>query len=165
VKRFVNLSALKGNEENKGGDMSRMIIAPAKRGVTNRIERRGLMDALDQSQALIWFDAVGLVADSNENAQKLFGYSARHFLDQDYYTLCHPSKPASLSDKREWQRAADGEMYHTERCFMDAERREIWASVNYAAIRNEAGITRRVMAIFIDLNRFSWKPNDISRVP
>jgi hypothetical protein len=31
------------------------------------IERRGLMDALDASQSLVWFDGAGVIVDLNKN--------------------------------------------------------------------------------------------------
>ncbi len=144
--------------------MGKMFSAKRDRGQANRIERRGLMDALDASQSLVWFDGAGMVVDANSNALEMFGFSDSEILKQDYFSLCRRDAQASMADKREWQRISGGEMVHTERSFWRKDGQEVWASVNFAAIRNDAGKTRRVMALFIDLNRFAWKPNDVRRV-
>ncbi len=144
--------------------MGKMFGTPQERGQNNRIERRGLMDALDASQALVWFDANGMIVDANANALELFGYSGAEIVQQDYFSLCHSDGASGVADKREWQRIAEGLTFHTERGFCNRDGTEVWASVNFAAIRNDSGKTRRVVAIFIDLNRFAWKPNDVRRV-
>ncbi len=144
--------------------MGKMFSTGQERGQSNRIERRGLMDALDASQALVWFDATGMVVDANGNALAMFGFSEAEILKQDYFTLCRRDAQPNMADKREWHRIAAGEMFHTERSFWGKDGQEVWASVSFAAIRNDSGKTRRVVAIFIDLNRFAWKPNDVRRV-
>ena len=134
------------------------------RGAVNKIERRGLMDALDASQALVWFDANGMIVDANDNALELFDYSEQDILKQDYYALCKSSPNRHMADQREWARIADGQMNHTERNYKTRTGQEVWASVNFSSIKTESGRTRRVVAIFTDLNQFSWKPNDVRRV-
>ena len=54
----------------------------------NGIERRGLMDALDASQSLLWFDGAGVIVDANTNALRLFSYDAGDILKQDYFGCC-----------------------------------------------------------------------------
>lgn len=129
----------------------------------NKVERRGLMDALDASQSLVWFDAHGNIVDANENALRLFSFGASEVVQQDYRTLCGNNPKQALADKREWNRIASGEMCHNERSFKSKDGREIWSSVNFAAVLNADGSTRRVVAIFIDMSRFAWKPNDVRR--
>ncbi len=133
------------------------------RGQSNRIERRGLMDALDASQNLIWFDANGVIVDANPNALNLFAYGADEILKQDYFTLCGNNPRHLMADKRQWNRIAAGEVNHMERSYVGKTGKEVWASVNFAAIKNENGTTRRVLALVIDLGKFSWKPNDAAR--
>ena len=126
----------------------------------NGIERRGLMDALDTSQSLVWFDGAGVIVDANKNALALFSYDEGEVLKEDYFALCGASTKQMLADKREWARIASGELCHTERSFTAKDGQEVWSSVNFAALFNEDGSTRRVLAMFVDLNRFAWKPND-----
>ena len=126
----------------------------------NGIERRGLMDALDASQSLVWFNGAGVIVDANANALNLFAYNEEDILKQDYFALCGGGSKRILADKREWARIAAGEVCHTERNFTGQDGREVWSSVNFAALLNDNGSTRRVLAMFIDLGRFAWKPND-----
>ncbi len=133
------------------------------RGQSNRIERRGLMDALDASQNLVWFDANGMIVDANPNALRLFEYSDEDIVKQDYFALCGNNPRQLMADKRQWGRIASGEVNHMERSYVSCHGREVWASVNFAAIKNENGSTRRVLALFIDMGKFAWKPNDAAR--
>ena len=126
----------------------------------NGIERRGLMDALDASQSLLWFDGAGVIVDANTNALRLFSYDAGDILKQDYFALCGMRSKQVLADKREWARIAAGDMCHTERNYTAQDGREVWSSVNFAALKNDDGGTRRVLAMFTDLGRFAWKPNN-----
>lgn len=134
------------------------------RGQANMAERRGLMDALDASQNLVWFDANGMIVDANDNALRLFAYTGEEILKQDYFALCGSTDRQQMADKRQWNKIANGEMNHTERSFVGQDESEVWSSVNFAAIRNEDGSTRRVVAIFIDMGKFAWKPKDTNRV-
>lgn len=136
---------------------------PKQRGPANRIERRGLMDALEASQSLVWFDANGMVVEANANARHMFAYNASEVLLQEYCSLCPPCKHNQLANKREWQRIANGELINTERSFISNDGSEIWASVTFAVIKNASGRARRVLAIFIDMERFAWKPKDAMR--
>ena len=131
---------------------------PAKH---NGIERRGLMDALDASQSLVWFDGAGVIVDANANALRLFSYGEGDILKQDYFALCGLGLKQILADKREWARIAAGDMCHTERSYSAQDGREVWSSVNFAVLKNDDGSTRRVLAMFTDIRRFAWKPNDV----
>ena len=133
------------------------------RNQSNRIERRGLMDALDASQNLVWFDANGMIVDANPNALNLFTYDHEDMLKQDYFGICGNNPRQLMADKRQWGRIASGEVNHMERSFVGKDGHEVWASVNFAAIKNENGSTRRVLALFIDMGKFAWKPNDAAR--
>ncbi len=127
----------------------------------DRVERRGLMAALDASQSLVWFDCNGQIVDANENALRMFEYDCKEIKQLDYYALCGSSNSNCLADRREWQKISEGKSNHNERSFLSKSGSEIWASVNFAAIRNENSSTRRVVAIFIDMGKFAWKPNDL----
>ena len=130
----------------------------------DRMERRGLMDALDRAHAIVWFDPSGQVVDGNENALGLFGLSLDGFLAQDHFSLCRESRVESIAARREWGRIVAGEQVHTERNFYRSDGQRIWSSAVYAAIKREDGTTRRVIAIIIDLTRLAWNPRMLERI-
>lgn len=129
----------------------------------DKMERRGLMKALDASQALLWFDAAGRVVDANTNVLHLLGYSPDEVLRHDYFDLTSDSPGQLLAQRRHWMRICNGELTHHECGFHRPDGGEVWASVSYAALRQENGQTRRVLAILIDLTRWAWKPNSMTR--
>jgi PAS domain-containing protein len=101
-----------------------------------------------------------VIVDANANALRLFAYDEGGILKQDYFALCGAVSKQILADKREWARIAAGDMRHTERSYSARDGREVWSSVNFAALKNDDGSTRRVLGMFTDMGRFAWKPND-----
>lgn len=130
----------------------------------DKVERRGLMRALDEAQALVWFDRRGVVVDANENALELFGYGMEAFRGLDYGQLCGSGAAHILQEKREWSRILQGQVQHTERNFRHSDGRGVWTAVNFSVLRNTDGTPRRVVGIFVDLARFAWKPKSVARV-
>jgi methyl-accepting chemotaxis protein len=131
---------------------------------SDKMERRGLMAALDASQALIWFDAAGRIVDANDNALTMFGYSIDDLLQRSYSDLIHAPTRQDHSYQRLWERIQTGQLRNEERSYYTASGSEVWTSANFAAITNEFGLTRRVLAILIDLSPWSWKPKDAARL-
>ena len=132
--------------------------------LSDKIERRGLMRALDSAQSLVWFDARGIIVDANANALEMFNYANDDILNADYGQLCGTTQANILHEKREWARILSDEIQHTERGYKRRDGAEVWAAVNFSVLRNPDGTPRRVVAIFVDMSRFAWKPNKISRV-
>ncbi len=131
---------------------------------SDKAERRGLMAALDASQALVWFDAAGRVVDANDNALAMFGYSIEDFLQLTYADMIHAASRQDAAYQKLWERIQTGQLRNEERSYYTARGSEVWTSANFAAITNEFGLTRRVLAILIDLSPWSWKPKDVARV-
>ncbi len=130
---------------------------------SDRVERRGIMRALDQAQCLIWFDADGFVVDANANAVSLFRCPHDRFVRQSFHQLsCGPRKPTA-GDFRNWARIIAGATHNEERRFYASDGEEIWASASYAVVRNPDDSIRRVLAIVINLASWAWRPNDVAR--
>ena len=130
----------------------------------DKSERRGLMAALDASQALVWFDASGRIVDANDNALEMFGYSVEKFLQLTYADLINAASRQEISYQKLWERIQTGQLRNEERSYYTDGGAEVWTSANFAAITNEYGLTRRVLAILIDLSPWSWKPKNSERV-
>lgn len=141
------------------GDNNSMLhqLSQSPRGASNIVERRGLLDALDASQALVWFDPEGKIVDVNDNALRMFAYTKDDILKQDYFVLCKATAAQKLSLLNEWRSIANGKISHCEGSFVAKNGQEMWSSVNFAAIKNDDGLTRRIMAIFIDMSKVAWK--------
>ena len=133
--------------------------------LSDKADRRGLMRALDVSQALVWFDADGRIIDSNPNFHALLNLSPPALADYSYFNLVGESDGDAPAIQRRWDRISSGMMSNEERSFYAPSGQEVWCSASYAAIRNEdTGRTRRVLCILIDLSPWSWKPNDGARI-
>ncbi len=126
----------------------------------DRRERRGVMAALDHAQCLLWFDGNGRIVDANPNAQDLLGYDLIQMKTCTHAMVMGENDPDSPQYLTHWCRIRDGELRNEERSVISQKGTEIWSSVSYAAVRNDAGQTRRVLAIIIDLSPWSWRPNE-----
>lgn len=132
--------------------------------IADKMERRGLMKALEASQNLIWFDANGRVVDANQNALGLLGYAAEEMLRHDFFDLTMENQAQLLSQRRIWLRISSGELVHSEISFHGKDGIDVWASVSFAALRHDNGETRRVLAMLIDLTKWAWKPSGGHRI-
>ncbi|MEO0913152.1 MAG: PAS domain S-box protein [Pseudomonadota bacterium] len=126
----------------------------------DRRERRGVMAALDAAQCLVWFDGNGRVVDGNPNTQDLLGYDLTALKGCTHAVLTGEDQPDSPQYLTHWARIRDGELRNEERSVYTRKGSEVWSSISYAAIKNDAGQTRRVLAIIIDLSPWSWRPNE-----
>lgn len=126
----------------------------------DRRERRGVMSALDASQCLVWYDANGRIVDGNPNLQSLLGYDLEGLKRCTHAILTREDNPDNPKYLTHWSRIRDGELRNEERSYYTKNGSEVWSSVSYAAIKNDAGQTRRVLAIIIDLSPWSWRPNE-----
>lgn len=127
----------------------------------DRRERRGVMAALDQSQCLVWLDAHGRIVDANVNVQALLDRDLPAMKTQNHATLIGITDPDSPQYAIHWARIRDGALKNEERSVYTTDGNEVWSSISYAPIKNDAGKTRRVLAIIIDLSPWSWRPKDI----
>ncbi|MHA3976095.1 PAS domain-containing protein [Halovulum sp. GXIMD14794] len=128
----------------------------------DRAEYRGLMAALDATQCLIWFDASGQVEGANANAQGLFDLPLEDLRTLSLAELAETAHKPGHSPyyERHWARVLQGRLRTEERVLFDRHGREIWCSLTYAPVRNEAGAVTRVCALIINLSRWSWRPPD-----
>ena len=135
-----------------GTDASRLVLRHS-----DRVERRGVMAALDAAQCLIWFDAQGRLVDANENTQSMLAMPLQDLGMMDYGSLVGDPEAHAHHTRKRWGRIRDGLLRSEERGLFAADGSEIWCSLTYAAIRSEQGGTRRVLAIAIDMTPWSWR--------
>lgn len=138
------------------------VRTPLRLTASDRLDRRGVMAALDASQCLVWFDAFGRVVDANLNIQALLGYSGDEMGRLLYPDLVGGQGHAAYMD-RHWSRIRDGALKSEERALLTRNGAEIWSSLTYAAIRTEDGRTRRILCIAIDLAPWSWRDEGPAR--
>ncbi|MEM8788780.1 MAG: PAS domain-containing protein [Pseudomonadota bacterium] len=140
---------------------TRLILAEA-----NHADRRGLMQALDAAQAIMWFSIEGDIVEANAKAQALFAMPQTELQQRSYFDLVGADAKHAKHIARHWARIATGIVPAEERdIFVPGTNRSIWSSVSYAALRDEENKVRRVFALVIDLSPWSWRPkDDYSRV-
>jgi len=133
-------------------------LTPVSPTESDRVERRGVMAALDHAHALVWFDAEGRIVDANANALRLLAYSSTEIERRGFGDLIGDASAHDAARRKTWERICNGSIRQEERTIHSGENCELWCSVTYAAIRSDRGTVRRVLAIIIDLAPWSWRP-------
>ncbi|MEM7615063.1 MAG: PAS domain-containing protein [Pseudomonadota bacterium] len=126
----------------------------------DREDRRGLMQSLEASQCLIWFDPEGRVLEANENSRALLGIRDQDLADLTFEDLIGPEAGSPRYKRDLWAKIAAGGLQAEERELI-ARTHKIWSSVTYAALKTPTGETRRVFAMIIDLTPWSAQPKGI----
>lgn len=157
---FHRLAGLSGgrNEVGNGPPAQPSLLILQK---VDRRERRGLMAALDRSQCLIWFDPTGQIVDCNPRVQNLLSFDLKTMRTNTHATLMGEPDPTHPQYATHWERICTGAILNEERSLIAQDGSEIWCSISYAAVKNDAGATRRILAIVIDLSPWSWRPNSL----
>lgn len=131
----------------------------------DRIERRGVMAALDTNQCLVWFDPTGRIAEANARMQALVDLPQTRLERMTYQDLMGETGRHDSYFKTHWTRIATGAITSEEREIPLRDRPSLWVSITYAAILDAEGKTRRVLAIVIDLSPWNRSPMEgLSRV-
>ncbi|MEM9231301.1 MAG: PAS domain-containing protein [Pseudomonadota bacterium] len=127
---------------------------------SDREDRRGLMQSLDASQCLIWYNPEGRVLEANQNARALLGIRDADMDDLTFEDLIGHDAGNPRYRRSLWAKIAAGGLQAEERELV-ARNHKIWASVTYAALKTPTGETRRVFALIIDLTPWSAQPKGI----
>ena len=132
-------------------------IRTGARRAADRLDRRGVMAALEASHPLLWFNARGQVIDANLRTRNLLLYALGAQDKTTYADLTGLAVDAEFTDKH-WERIAAGQIQCEERALYRSDGTEVWCALNHAAVLNADGSTRRVLTILIDMQPWSWRP-------
>lgn len=114
---------------------------------------RAAWEAVCRSQAVIEFDAAGIITWANGRFTALIGYSLSELIGRHHRMLCDPDYAASAEYERFWTMLRAGEFEQGEFARRRADGSEMWMQASYNPILDEGGRIERVLKVATDITR------------
>ncbi len=109
------------------------------------------IDALDESLAMIEFDAKGTILAANANFCEALGYQAQEILGKHHSLFLEPEYAASQAYREFWSRLAQGHFDAREYLRLGKGGREVWIQASYNPVKNAAGQVTRILKVATDI--------------
>ena len=108
-------------------------------------DAQSTLKALDQSLAIIEFDASGKILWANDAFCKTLGYSLPEIRGQHHSMFVEPSYAQSPEYKNFWTKLGRGEFDAREYKRIGKGGKEIWIQASYNPVRNAKGVVHKVV--------------------
>jgi len=119
--------------------------------VTAQRINAGILEAIDNSQALIEFDTRGYIVSANENFLNATGYSLQEIKGSHHSIFCDPAYVKTSEYKEFWSRLATGEVIIGKFQRFNKAGDELWLDASYNAIKDQKGKTYKIIKIASDI--------------
>lgn len=116
-------------------------------------ELEALRHAIGQANAVIEFDAQGLVLDANANFLETLGYSLDEIVGEHHRMFCIPEDVAQPAYEQFWERLGSGHFDSGEYRRVAKDGSEVWLSATYNPIRDDAGNVIKIIKLATDITR------------
>ncbi|MBS62426.1 PAS domain S-box protein [Salinisphaera sp.] len=116
-------------------------------------ELEALRHAIGQANAVIEFDAQGLVLDANANFLETLGYSLDEIVGEHHRMFCIPEEVAQPAYEQFWERLGSGHFDSGEYRRVAKDGSEVWLSATYNPIRDDAGNVIKIIKLATDITR------------
>lgn len=114
-------------------------------------ELRGIVDAVDRSQAVAEFDLDGVLLAANENFLALTGYSAAEVVGQHHRTFCEPELASSFGYTAFWERLRAGQHESGEHKRLGKGGAEVWMHATYNPVLDTDGRPYKIVKFASDV--------------
>ncbi|MFE1601315.1 methyl-accepting chemotaxis protein [Methylobacterium sp. ID0610] len=114
-------------------------------------DRKGQIDAIRKSQAVITFDLDGRVLDANDNFLRAVGYAMAEIAGRHHSLFVDPALKASPDYAEFWSRLRRGEYQAGQYRRLGKGGREIWIEASYNPILDAGGRPYKVVKFATDI--------------
>jgi len=129
-----------------------------------RQNMRGIVDALDKSQAVIEFDLKGNVLHANELFCSAMGYTLDEIKGAHHGMFVDPVYRSSPDYRAFWEKLGRGEYDAGQYKRFGKGGRELWIQASYNPIKDEMGRTFKVIKYATDITEQKQAVNEVQRV-
>jgi methyl-accepting chemotaxis protein len=119
--------------------------------VNNSEHDKGLVDALNKSQAVIEFSLDGTIVNANENFLKTVGYDLKEILGKHHSMFCEPEYAESEDYKKFWEKLNKGDFDSGEYKRIGKKGRQIWIVASYNPVFDDKGHVVKVIKFATDI--------------
>jgi len=118
---------------------------------TRAAEFRGLVNAIQKSQAVIEFDMDGIVVNANENFLNVMGFALEDVKGEHHRVFCEDDYAASAAYRRFWQKLQRGEFDSGRYKRLGNDGKVIWIQATYNPILDLNGKPVKVVKFATDI--------------
>jgi methyl-accepting chemotaxis protein len=119
--------------------------------VNNSEHDKGLVDALNKSQAVIEFSLDGTIVNANENFLKTVGYDLKEILGKHHSMFCEPEYAESEDYKKFWEKLNKGDFDSGEYKRIGKKGKQIWIVASYNPVFDDKGHVVKVIKFATDI--------------
>ena len=114
-------------------------------------ETKAMLAALNKSQAVIQFDARGIILDANQNFLDAMGYSLAEIKGQHHRMFVDPADARKPEYEQFWNKLRAGEYQSAEYRRIGKGGREIWIQASYNPVADASGKIYKVVKYATDI--------------
>jgi len=123
-------------------------------------DTKGIVAALNASQAVIEFTPKGDILTANSNFLKTTGYSLAEIAGRHHSLFCDPAYAAGEDYRRFWRDLADGEFQSSTFKRFGKGGRIVWLQATYNPIRDVSGRVVKIIKFASDITEAKMKAVD-----
>ena len=112
---------------------------------------QAVLDAFDQSQAIIEFDLQGTILRANKNFCTTLGYSASEIIGKHHSLFVEPDYARSDDYRAFWEKLRHGEFDSRQYLRIGKGGRQVWIQASYNPVRDETGRVVKVVKMATDI--------------
>ncbi|ATP28108.1 chemotaxis protein [Chromobacterium violaceum] len=115
--------------------------------------QKNVLDALNQSTAIIEFSPDGIILSANANFEQTMGYSAEEIIGQHHSMFCLPQFTASQEYKAFWHVLRTGSIIKDQFRRIAKDGRTVWLEASYNPVHDKQGQVVKVMVFALDVTQ------------
>jgi methyl-accepting chemotaxis protein len=124
------------------------------------VSSKRVIEALDQSYAIIEFQPDGTILAANKNFLDAMGYAENEIVGAHHRIFMDPAEAGSHAYKKFWKDLASGLSFSKEFKRVTKSGQDIWIEASYNPVRNAAGEVVKVVKLAADRTEVSLKRID-----
>ena len=113
-------------------------------------EAKGVVEAVDRSQAMVEFATDGTVLTANRNFLTVMGYELHEIVGQHHRMFCDPADTAGVDYLQFWERLAAGQFEAGEYTRLAKGSRRVWLQATYNPILDTDGTVMKIVKFAAD---------------
>ena len=138
-------------------------VAPAEPQAGSASDK-GLIEAIDRSQAVIEFEPDGTIQSANDNFLSAMGYQRSEVVGQHHRLFVDAEYAESKEYRKFWSDLAAGKRIEGEFQRYDRDRQEIWIRAAYDPIKDAAGNVIKIVKFATDITAQKRQQVEIARL-
>ncbi|MBX9268638.1 methyl-accepting chemotaxis protein [Chromobacterium violaceum] len=115
--------------------------------------QKNVLDALNQSTAIIEFSPDGIILSANANFEQTMGYSAEEIIGQHHSMFCLPQFTVSQEYKAFWHVLRTGGIIKDQFRRIAKDGRTVWLEASYNPVHDKQGQVVKVMVFALDVTQ------------